>query len=67
MSKPVRSRTVPAVYECGSADQYEARLREVRTALRMVLGSTLMEADDHDWMTCEQPSCVMARSALGVK
>lgn len=34
---------------------------EIRTALIMVLGSELMERDGHDWRTCEQPSCVIAR------
>lgn len=34
---------------------------QIRAALAMVLGSTLMEADGHDWRTCEQPSCMIAR------
>lgn len=37
---------------------------KLREALLMVLGSTLMEADGHDWSTCEQPSCMFARATL---
>lgn len=34
------------------------------TALRMVLGSALMETYEHDWTKCDEPSCMFAREAL---
>lgn len=37
---------------------------DLLAALHLVLASTLMEADGHDWRTCDQPSCKIARAAI---
>jgi hypothetical protein len=50
-----------AKYERDAALEENRLLRKV---LLMVLGSTLMETDGHDWRKCKQPSCVAARAAL---
>lgn len=36
-------------------------------ALLMVLNSELVSNDKHDWRTCKQTSCEMARSVLPVE
>lgn len=40
------------------------RRQKAQMALRMVLSSALMEQFDHNWLTCEEPSCTLAREAL---
>lgn len=37
---------------------------ELVTALLAVLNSELVSNDEHNWMTCEQTSCILAREAL---
>ncbi len=44
--------------------QLRSENTKLRDALIMVLSSALMETDGHDWITCEQPSCMAARGAL---
>ena len=39
-------------------------VRMVQEALLAVLNSTLVSNNDHDWRTCTQTSCVLARQAL---
>ncbi len=41
-----------------------ADLKTITNALLMVLSNTLLEADGHDWRICDQPSCILARTAL---
>jgi hypothetical protein len=43
-----------------------SREQKLERALRMVLGSTLLEADGHDWFRCGEVSCTLAREALGL-
>lgn len=33
-------------------------------ALKMLLNSNLINKGDHEWTTCNQPSCIIARTAL---
>ncbi len=48
-------------------EELRERVRTMEEALRAVLSSALLEAGGHDWRTCSEPSCVMARAALGEK
>ena len=38
--------------------------RQVQEALLMVLNSTLVSTEGHDWHTCQQSSCIVARKVL---
>lgn len=37
---------------------------DLLVALEMVLASIYLDVDGHQWRTCNQPSCVMARAAI---
>lgn len=47
-----------------SAARSAERIAELERALTMVVGSSLTEAEGHDWITCTEPSCLFARQAL---
>lgn len=47
----------------------EERIKKLEIALKLVLCSTsmLIGQDEHDWRTCDQPSCTFARTVLDEK
>jgi len=50
----------------GNEEKLRDRCSELEQALFMVLCSTLVSTDEHDWRNCKQPSCVVARKALKI-
>jgi hypothetical protein len=51
--------------KCDELNEALAIGEELKTALIMAVSRTT-EDPDHDWNTCNQPSCIMARKALAL-